>query len=128
MDIQVGDRVTYIDKQGKKCIVIVLEDKGELSDGSDNLISEILKIERPQYREIEVKKDLLTEEEKEFLRQCKKLNNSINNIQSFENTIYLIDEDRDENVFTLKDIHKNLFKKLKDGHVYTLKELGLEED
>ena len=127
MDIRVGDLVTYKNLDGD-IITTLIYDSGDLKRMEKALKStELIKIERPKYEVVEEKKELLTEEEKEFLRQCKKLNNSINNIQSFENTTYLMDEDRDKNVFTLKDIHKNLFKKLKDGHVYTLKELGLEE-
>lgn len=72
MDIQIGDRITY------KCININKEDL-EVEIIKDNIMLddyknrfendfwELLKVERPNYSVIEEKKDLLTEEEREFL-------------------------------------------------------------
>ena len=71
---------------------------------------------------------MLTEEEKEFLKQCKKINNKINRIQSFEDITYLMNDNGTENIFIINDTYKNLFKNLQNGRGYTLEELGLEED
>ena len=89
---------------------------------------EILKIERPHYEVVEEKKELLTEEEREFLKQCKKINNKINRIQSFEDITYLMDDNGTENIFIINDTYKNLFKNLQNSRSYTLEELGLEEN
>ena len=129
MDIQVGDKVTYIDKQGKKCIVIVLEDKGEISDSKDNLIKEIIKVERPKYEVVEEKKELLTEEEKEFLKQYIKIIEELNNgkvgriIREVEDIHVVL-----ENGLTYKVEIGIKFGNMKVNNEYTLKELGLEEN
>ena len=124
MDIQVGDRVTYIDKKGHKCILIVLEDKGELSDGKDSFIGEILKIERPKYEIIEEKKELLTEEEKEFLKQYIKINNARVDFIKLDCNFDL----RIETTNYVNYIKTNKFQGLEINRNYNLKELGLEEN
>ncbi len=130
MDIQVGDRVTYIDKQGKKCIITVLEDKGELCDCKDNPVSEILKIERPKYEVVEEKKELLTEKEREFLKDMCNMCKYYNNIS----LIYFTEEavirfcNKVFYVIGALDYPNSLnFNNIEKGTYYTLKELGLEE-
>lgn len=75
--LEVGDRVTYkylntLDKKEITSIVQHLNDikyLDRMTKSKDEISSiEILKIERPKYEVIEEKKELLTEEEKEFLR------------------------------------------------------------
>ncbi len=132
IDIQVGDRITYIDKQEKKCIITVLEDKGELSDNKDNPIKEILKIERPRYEVVEEKKELLTEEEKEFLKTALMFGNygeeTKNGVIKFiEKRGYYIYFYHDEWASNSIYIDKNLyFKNLEEDRKYTLQELGLD--
>ena len=129
MDIQVGDLVTYKNSMGNIRQVVIKDEEQKIKYINNvDTYKNILKIERPKYEVVEEKKELLTEDEREFLKQCKKINNSINYIQRFEDKTYLINEDNNKNVFILNDIHKNLFKKLENGYEYTLKELGLEEN
>lgn len=125
MDIQVGDRVTYKDNNGKECIIIVQQDKGELGD-EDNTIKEILKIERPTYELIEEKKELLTEEEKEFLKSYIKIIKSLNNGQikyiaryGTIITIYL------KTKLTYDADIGPRFKGMTENETYTLEELGI---
>ncbi len=64
MDIRVGDRVTYIyDNEERQRII---SNKGERDYYSEN--TKIIKIERPHYEVVEEKKELLTEEEKKYLK------------------------------------------------------------
>ena len=55
MNIEVGDRVTYKDKNGKICIITIIEDKGDIRDdnGEDLIpLDKIIKVERPKYEVI----------------------------------------------------------------------------
>lgn len=123
INLQVGDRVTYIDKQGKKCIITVLEDKGELSDNKDNPIKEIIKIERPKYEVIEETKELLTDEEKEFFKIYEKVMDfKITEIEKANNKLYVWDMGTNYEI----EIDESVFLNLENEKTYTLKELGLE--
>lgn len=139
LDIQVGDKVTYIDKQGKKCIIIVSEDKGELSDCEDSFISDIIKIERPKYEIIKEKKEILDEVEKEYLW---------NIIKPFKDKVECIRKVGLEGIYNsnngkeyimigiVKDTpislpyfkENTMYKGMKINRFYTLKDLGLEEE
>lgn len=74
MDIQVGDRITY--KNGH---VELIQNNENLKDRIENCTIEVVKIERPKYEIVEEKEELLTEEEKEFLKNYVKLIESLNN-------------------------------------------------
>lgn len=135
MDIQVGDVITYkyINDGGKEKNIIskVMEDTYTLKNiikqqnGYDeNCKIEILKIERPKYEVIEEKKELLTEEEKEFLRQFIKFANFIPNKICKEGKtnrilFYISNMIRDSFEY------HGAFENLKDEKIYTLKELGV---
>ncbi len=128
MDIQVGDKVIFEDGTVK---LIYDEDRlfeiNQYINGGGN---QILKIERPKYEVVEEKKELLTEEEKEFLKQYI--------IFSGEDTFvkYIIIY-RSNNICFLNEAHQEInrfkiygdkyFNKLVFDKQYTLKELGLEE-
>ena len=127
MDIQVGDRVTY--QNGKSEFILNSSDAYNATH-----CATIVKIERPKYREIEVKKELLTEEEREFLRQILKFGNYGSNT---ENGIikyiikdgYYIELHYEDWACNTIYIDKNLyFRNLERNKTYTLKELGLEEN
>jgi len=137
LDIQVGDRVTYLDSYKTKRITIIKDaEMVETFKIDTGLYIEILKIERPQYEVIEEKKELLTEEEREFLEEL------IDNINKFScarvNRIY-IHKHKDafyyrisfyQNFFYISDIkidNKSELCKLERASYYTLSELGLEE-
>lgn len=94
---------------------------------------EILKIERPQYEVIEEKKELLTEEEKEYLKlvlkleinktiAIKKTRNSAGNMHL--NLLYG-NGIADGYYRAIKD---DYFKNLEKNVIYTLKELGLKDE
>ena len=121
MDIQVGDRITYKDNNGKICIIIIKEDKGELGD-EDNTIKEILKIERPEYKLIEEKKELLTEEEKEFLKTISKIKyDGISYIEKANGQLIV----QGSMTYQTNYIITDKFNGLTENERYTLEELRL---
>ena len=85
MDIQVGDRITYryINSSDKKELIRVLTDELEIKtyiantnkEKTEGFAIEILKIERPSYEVVEEKKELLTYEEREFLKSVIEISN-----------------------------------------------------
>ena len=98
-------------------------DKSDIND-LDSKTIEILKIERPKYEVVEEKKELLTEEEKEFLKyMCKYY--PINSIWFFDNYISL----RKNDIPQLSPAYpENIkFTNVEKWREYTIKELGLEE-
>ena len=123
MDIQVGDRVTYLNKDTNQKIIEIV--KQEDINRINRFGHQILKIERPKYEVVEEKKELLTEEEKEFLKDmCKYYDVTeirLNNIDI--KIIY------DEHLVSCLDYPDNMkFENLERGKKYTLEELGLEEN
>ena len=71
MDIQVGDRIIYkYMGEMKTSLITDDEDIENIQEDIKNNSIEIIKIERPKYEVVEEKKELLTEEEKDFLRQA----------------------------------------------------------
>lgn len=129
MDIQVGDRVTY-NYYGTTIIEIIMDKKQSRSmlEELDNKGVKLLKIERPEYKVLEEKKELLTEEEKEFLKQYVKMSKlKITNIvkENENNQCKLV---LYENGFGNCTYYKeNYFKGLELNKKYTLSELGLED-
>lgn len=134
LDIQVGDRVTYLDSYKTKRITIIKDaEMVETFKIDTGLYIEILKIERPQYEVIEEKKELLTEEEKEYLKlvlkleinktiAIKKTRNSAGNMHL--NLLYG-NGIADGYYRAIKD---DYFKNLEKNVIYTLKELGLKDE
>lgn len=134
MKIEVGDRITYKYKNynAKYEEIVTSEIVKEAFFSRKNKDIEILKIEHPNYG-IEEKKELLTEEEREFLKECIKfINIEINSI----NVIKIGSASREIHFNKNKDgsglgywyyIKDNYFKNLELGKIYTLKEVGLEE-
>ena len=80
----------------------------------------------------EQKKELLTAEEKEFLKQCIKFSGVINTkyivLYKNNNIVFLNGGHQKINVFRLFDDETFYFKKLIFDKEYTLEELGLEGD
>ena len=130
LDIQVGDRVTYKGVYSTERQVIMTN----LDVIDDYKGIDIIKIERPKYEVVEEKKELLTEEEREFLRQAFKFGNygsdtGNETIKFVGKSGYYICVYYDEYASNTIYIDKNLyFKSLKEDKKYTLKELGLEEN
>ncbi len=128
MDIQVGDRVywKYIDKKENFIhinIVTSISDKDCINQG-DKII---LKIERPKYEVVEEKKELLTEEERKFLKDICKYYKDISQV-SFKVDINVIVL-HDKNFYAICSIDypdSMKFDNIKKDNDYTLEELGLE--
>ena len=80
--IEVGDKIAYKYKGEDGIIEEIIIGEGDICALTQDDI-EILKIERPNWTVVEEKKDLLTEEEKEFLKQIfkfKEFNSKVNYI------------------------------------------------
>ncbi len=125
MEIEVGDRVTYKYKNynTKYGEIVTSELEKEALLSRDNI--EILKIERPNWEAVEEKKELLTEEEKEFLKQY--LIHSSNEYEKEylikrNKSIWLENKNTDGICF---QYNKNKFKGLVDNKEYTLQELRI---
>ena len=126
MDIQVGDKITY--KMFGETYIQLISDTDDINHIQTDIKAndlKILKIERPKYEVVEEKKELLTKEEKEFLKDmCK---------------YYLVQKlvfcdrgidiwDYNERIVNLPDYPEDLtFSNIEKDKEYTLKELGLEE-
>ena len=123
MDIQVGDRVMFKSVKSKEIITVIVTSAAFGDELLDKDYAEILKIERPKYEVIKEKKELLTDEEEEFLKDiCKYYN--ITGIYFDGYAVRLYENCKTVFIF---DYSKNLeFKKVKTQYVYTLEELGLE--
>lgn len=117
MDIQVGDRVTY--KNGATKIIT----NDEYCEKVKEVYGEILKIERPKYEVVEKKKELLTEEEKEFLKNMIKYYKVSKIIFSgYDVNIY-----EEEHIVNCPEYPDDLeFTNIIEEKKYTLSELGLE--
>lgn len=139
VDIQVGDRITYKYEDENKHRIVIISNLDELGDYKNMATTSgefssirIIKIERPKYEVVEEKKELLTEEEKEFLRQAFKFGNYGSNtgnetVKFVCKSGYYICIYYDEWASNTIYIDKNLyFKGLEEDEKYTLKELGLE--
>lgn len=134
MDIQIGDKVTYkIDNKVITTLIMNNLANIEFILDNDEHNIEILKIERPKYETIEEKKELLTEEEKEFLKQALKFGNYKNGtengiIKYITKIGYSLCLNFSPHHCNSIYIDKNLyFKNLVEDEEYTLSELGLEE-
>ena len=127
MDIQIGDRVTY--KFKDKIRTLVIDGNALLDDFKDvNNNFTIIKIERPKYEVVEEKKELLTEEEKRFLKHYIEIIEDLDNGKFKE----LLKQEERLIIFLNTGITYyidlgNKFGKMEINKLYTLKDLGLEE-
>ena len=124
MDIQVeiGDIITF--KSGKQ--ILVTEEKNY----DFNTIKKIKRVSYNGWHTIwEQKEELLTEEEKEFLRQVLKFGNYGRETIKFiiKDGYYIELHYKDWAYNTIYIDEKLYFKNLEATKEYTLKELGLEE-
>ena len=129
MYIKVWDRVTYINKPLNKICMDLIFNKGEV-DRLEHFKHEILKVERigengwyTVYKK-EEKKELLTEEEREFLKSY--INFSQYNNLFILNTENILKVLCDSEVI-LEIIGEEKFKGLEYNKQYSISELGLEE-
>ncbi len=125
IDLQVGDRVTYKSIKTNEVVTLIIDETALLNDMQDKRFFEILKIERQKYETVYEKKELLTEEEKEFLKGILKYY-EMEYIEFQNENINLLDEDK----YTIAYFdypRRNLeFEGIERHKYYTLKELGLE--
>lgn len=130
MNIQVGDRVTYKYENEEKIRISIVNDIDELEDyitmsstkGEINSI-EILKIERPKYEIIEEKKELLTEEEKEYIKLYAKFNDI--KFDRLKITIASIEFINNNSLISCYINTEINFDNIKKGKIYKKEELGL---
>ena len=129
MDIRVGDKITLDCMGDVKTIIITTEQQIEqIKENVTTYTNKILKIERPKYEVVEEKKELLTEEEKEFLKQYIKIIKALKNGEII--TICRTEEDIKLKLSTsisYKIEAGPKFGNMKMNIDYTLQELGLEE-
>ena len=129
LDLQVGDKVTYKDLDRNEIYTQIINYTGSGKDLMNTTYYEIIKIERPKYEVVEEKKELLTEEEKEFLKIYIKFIESLKNGQ-----VISIRKQSSWIVLKLKtglDYQTDIgskFKNMEDCKTYSLLELGLEEE
>ena len=130
-----GDKITY--KSLDKTEVALLLDEADVNSiqkDIDNNNIEVLKIERPKYEVVE-KKELLTEKEREYLKNVinyineysgKKISKVI--FWKYTNYNEMLFYGHCEHYVVGKIVVKERFDGLKAEKEYTLKELGLEEN
>ena len=127
LDLQVGDLVTFKNKEDGASFVDIMtrETIGNYYKQYFQNELEILKIERPKYEVVEEKKELLTEKEKEFLKNiCKYYNIRTIYFNKFDIGFY----NEHNYLVNALDYPKNMeFNKVKKEKYCTLEELGLEE-
>ena len=104
-------------------------DKSDIND-LDSKTIEILKIERPKYEVVEEKKELLTEEEREFLKYYMRYmylqeKDKLIGIRKKDSQIWLLVS---ESCGYTYRYNSQAFKGLEKDRKYTLEELGLEEN
>lgn len=119
MDIQVGDRVTF-----DNGVVQVLNTENAIEQAIGSVVK-IIKIERPQWSVVEENKELLTEEERAFLKAYLKFMELDKDDVKFKreyNKISFLFDDGSGYVFEV-DIDK--FCNMENKHVYTPKELRI---
>ena len=124
LDLQVGDRVTY-----KSGYVQIMHNSQFVKQNENE--DEIIKIERPRYEVVEEKKELLTEEEREFLKyyikiRKEKMSHIILNSTSSTKELIIVPEDEENNYTNYIPTEK--FLNIEANKAYTLQELGLEEN
>ena len=123
MDIQVGDRVTF--KDGIVKLIYDSDMLFEINQYINGGGTQILRIERPKYEVVEENKELLTDDEREFLNFICKYYKKIKIMNFREKNITILDE----NHYILGRLiyPENLnFDKVGNMKEYTLKELGVE--
>lgn len=137
MDIQVGDKITYMYEEDcvQKVICQMVTDTTDitiLKNKEENKEIEIIKNERigsNSWYIVYEKKELLTEEERKFL---KKIIESYNRM--FKTKIRKIYYYSEKKLILINEIKEyeieveNSFRKLDIGAYYALSELGLEEN
>ncbi len=131
LDIQVGDRLTY--KSIGKIFIELIKSSRDLKEilfEIENKDTEILKIERigeNGWYTVYEKKDLLTDEEREFLKNIIKYYDGISRIETTLSSISF--ENDNFHIICIIDYPKKLkFENIKKNEYYTLKDLGLEEE
>lgn len=134
MNIEVGDRVTYIDlyMEEKYMDLITTEIyKDSLKDRKERNQIKFLKIERPNWEVVEEKKELLTDEEREYLKIVLKflrleIKSIRKNYNSYNETQIVFSTNEDSSGLNYwHHLKEKYFQNLKLNKNYTLKELRI---
>lgn len=143
MDIKIGDKVTYKEPNSyfkEKVFSLIISNEGDIEIIASGIKKEkehpeyieIIKLERPKYEIIEENKELLTDEEKSFLKYFIKFNGlKIHFIK--KESLYLVFAYKSNNLVLNNRKNKNFyyydsFKGLEMNKIYSLEELGLEDN
>ena len=125
----VGNRVTFKLKRTGSIHTVIIQDELTLKKISDKEKYEILKVEAPMWEEIEFeKKELLTAEEKEFLRFLLKYYKETYRIAFCDADILFYQENDNGPDFCQYCQYPDVldFEGVEENKTYTLKELGME--
>lgn len=136
--MEVGDRITYkyLSTDDKNEYISVIQDTAELRnykrmiENKAGLCSiEVLKIERPKWEIVEEKKELLTDEEREFLQSVLKFMNKeikcITKKLKYNELELIFSEEEDGSGSGYWYYIKNSYFKNLEEREYTLKELRI---
>lgn len=125
MKLKIGDRVTFLNTTANFEATVLITDIADIIEFEKADDLKILKIERPIYEKVKNATELLTEEEKEFIRKFIKFANFVPDKIKVKNNCLLFFVSDGTNARGLFEFH-NAFKNLPKERLYTLKELGLE--
>ncbi len=130
-NIQIGDKVTYtiFGKEETNLLTSIAEINLMKSGIKENKIK-IIRIERQKYEKVYKKQEILDEVEKKYLSNfLKPFKNRVETIvkEEIDEEQYLDIYIKDEGYINLPNFKANtMYKGMKLGKEYTLKELGLE--
>lgn len=130
MNIEVGDRVTYkyININSDELENEIITDavtKRDYQARFDDESWELIKVERPNWEVVEEKKNLLTEEEREFLKAYLKFMKLENEDMRFKRNYNKISCLFDDGSGYVIEVGYDYFGKMKANYLYTLKELRI---
>lgn len=143
MDIKIGDKVTYKEPNSyfkEKVFSLIINNEGDIEIFAAGIKKakneadyiEIIKIERPNYEIVEEKKELLTDEERIFLKYFIKFNGfKIHFIKKEGVHLFFANNFNDvvfNNLGNKSYYYCNNFKGLEMNKIYSLEELGLEDN
>lgn len=123
VDLKVGDVITYNDGSQRQI---------SFTENTTIDIDKIIKIERPDYKTIFEKKDILDKEEKEYLSAV--IKPFRNKVLGISKTRGIFEEKEESIVIALKTGENipfpyfktnTMYKKMELSRLYTLEELGL---
>ena len=130
MTYKFGDRVTYENSMGNVRQVVIKDEEQKIKYINNiDTYKNILEIERPKYEVVKEKKELLNDNEREFLKDICKYYNNATEIEFFKGYLLMFETNDKTTIIMNLNYPENMkFKNVKKGKTYKLKELGLEEN